>query len=307
MDDNKFFKYIFLFMFIINLLILMFNINIFVIIFTILFTIALIIMFYSKRISDLFSKKLIDKKTKNSIKEDIVFYREIIQEYSIGELSFIDGYDINYPNDVIAILLKLQLNKVITINDNNIIINKKNNYKLKESEKYVLDSIKDGKVVLSNDMFLTEIISTESQSDNLLKFVEFKDSKGLFILALIIIGFLVFGFVSSTVFNIDSIYFNYFLVGVFFIVFIIVVVGIAYLSNGDRYSWRLTNNGKKILIKLQGLKNYLSEFTNINKRKIEELFIWDDYLIYSVMFGINKDIIKKYSSLIIIQEKINLY
>ena len=49
------------------------------------------------------------------------------------------------------------------------------------------------------------------------------------------------------------------------------------------------------------LKNFLSEFSIIDKRKIEELLLWDDYLIYSVMFGLNSDIIVKYKELIVIE------
>ena len=261
-----------------------------------LFIISSSVMFYSNEISYAIKKRAIKKAAFDSIKEDVNFYREIIQEYSIGELSFIDGYDINYPRDIVAILLKLQSNKVIIIDENGIKQNENYNYKLKESEKYILDSINDGKVILPNDIVLTEIITEEIKKDRLIKNNKSGESKTFFSVVIAVICYLVlfFLFTSETT--------KYILTISFFTIFIAVVLCIA-LSN-NKYSWRLTEEGKKIFIKLMGLKKYLSEFSIIDKKEIEELILWDDYLIYSVIFNINKDIIKKISNYIIVQERL---
>ena len=70
--------------------------------------------------------------------------------------------------------------------------------------------------------------------------------------------------------------------------------------------FKLLSNGKDIYNKLQGLKNYIKKFSALNNKRSEELRLWDDYLIYSVMFGFNKKIINEYSKMIKIPTDISL-
>ena len=147
------------------------------------------IMLDSDKIVYVFSKMTNKKELLTNIKENINFYRDIIQNYSVAELAFIVDFDIEYPRDVIAVLLKLQINGVIDIKNDQIIINNyRGNYELKKSEKYILDSIKNGKVVFPNDFFFTEIVRDELFNDDLLKYR--KVNVGKFILfAILLVGF----------------------------------------------------------------------------------------------------------------------
>ena len=48
--------------------------------------------------------------------------------------------------------------------------------------------------------------------------------------------------------------------------------------------------GNEINYKLEGLKNFIRDFTLLDERSKEEVIIWDDYLIYSVLFSNNEKI-----------------
>ena len=300
MSEKNFNRIIFLFMILMLLVFILTANDIITTVIGVFFIIITFIGMYSNDLSAFFGKKLISKNAYYYIKNNIEFYRDVIQDYSIGELSFIFGYDIDYPKDVVAILLKLQLNKVIQITDKGISVCDGYNYKLKKSEKYVLSCIKDGHVVLPNKDCLTYLIIDEVEEDGLLKHIEFSEFKGYLFICLPIILFLIIFFLSCFTFTREFIIFNYFLAVIFFLILIFVIVGISYLINGSKYSWKLTKNGRTILTKLLGLKKYLSYFSIINKRDIKELFIWEDYLIYSVMFDLNRDIIRKYDNLVCI-------
>ncbi len=55
-----------------------------------------------------------------------------------------------------------------------------------------------------------------------------------------------------------------------------------------------TKKGKEINKYLEGLKNYLKDFGNFEEKSHQELILWEDYLIYSVIFNLNTKIIKEY-------------
>lgn len=100
--------------------------------------------------------KSADKKVKEESMSKIDFvnsreyYRDILKRYGSIELSYIDDFDIDYPRDIIATLLSLKLKKKITISNNFIEILDFSDDGLKESEKYILKSIKEGKVKIKN-------------------------------------------------------------------------------------------------------------------------------------------------------------
>lgn len=48
--------------------------------------------------------------------------------------------------------------------------------------------------------------------------------------------------------------------------------------------------GETINENLEGLKNYLRDFSSINEKDEKSLILWEDYLIYSVIFNQNTKI-----------------
>ena len=65
-----------------------------------------------------------------------------------------------------------------------------------------------------------------------------------------------------------------------------------------------TQKGKELNKKLEGLKHYLEDYSLLSEREAKEIELWEDYLIYSVMFGQNKKVIEEYEKYIEIEEGI---
>lgn len=66
-----------------------------------------------------------------------------------------------------------------------------------------------------------------------------------------------------------------------------------YIKSPDHIYY--TNNTE--LEKWEALKNFLNDFSVINERNINEIQIWDKYLIYAIAMGVNKKAIFEYAKL----------
>ena len=74
------------------------------------------------------------------------------------------------------------------------------------------------------------------------------------------------------------------------------------MKNGKGRIYKRTKKGQEINRKLEGLKNYLKDYSMLDEREAKELELWDEYLIYSVMFGHNQKIIEEYEKYIEIEK-----
>lgn len=72
-------------------------------------------------------------------------------------------------------------------------------------------------------------------------------------------------------------------------------------KQGKGQIYKRTNKGIKLNQKIEGLKKYLKDYSFLSERESKELELWDEYLIYSVMFGQNKKIIEEYEKYFEIQ------
>ena len=48
---------------------------------------------------------------------------------------------------------------------------------------------------------------------------------------------------------------------------------------------------KDINLKLEGLRNYIKDYSLLGQKDHKDIIIWDNYLIYSVMLGQNTEIV----------------
>ena len=55
-----------------------------------------------------------------------------------------------------------------------------------------------------------------------------------------------------------------------------------------------TKKGEEFNKKLEGLKMYLKDYSDLADREENEVVIWEEYLVYSVLFNQNTTIIQKY-------------
>lgn len=231
------------------------------------------------------------------------YYREIISEYSPAVLSYIDDFKLE-EKDVVATVMSLELKGKIKIEDKIKVINNEEE-DLEENEKYVLYHIKKDKLKNMNGMDFEESVIRDCKKDGVLE--EKSDIKkkiikniiiGVFINILIIssIAFFMNDIVDKVlgdnVLSIMAIMLIVFL-GVMLFPFVITVYTISYLSMNVSKPYVRNRRGKEINTKLEGLKKYIKEYSLLDEKKYDDLNMWEDYLIYSVMFGQNDTIVKE--------------
>ena len=71
-----------------------------------------------------------------------------------------------------------------------------------------------------------------------------------------------------------------------------------YILKMKKNNYIRTKKGEALNENLEGLKNYLKDFSTMDERDEKSLALWEDYLIYSVIFNQNaktvKNILNKY-------------
>lgn len=279
------------------------------------------------------SKKV--RKTKLSsidINEYNGYFRDILKEYSVSVLSYIDDFKLDYPSDLIAMLLQMEYKKIISFNEDRITINEYNG-ELKPSEKVILDSIENGKLkwfgynnleqITKDDInekptlsitparhLFEKSIKEEGVSCGLLE--EKEASKKILVKDIVfsIIIYVIAGFLLSSLINyltsLDEINFEiiYFIplpILCLFMIFFPMYKYFALLNlcvklKEDNYF--RTKKGEEVNKRLEGLKNFLKDFSILSEREKHEIALWDEYLIYSVLFNHNNAITEKYKKLI---------
>lgn len=69
------------------------------------------------------------------------------------------------------------------------------------------------------------------------------------------------------------------------ILFILIIL--SKLKSEENNKYVMTQKGYKMHIKIKGLEKYMSDFSILDERSIEELKLWDDYMIYQII--VNED------------------
>lgn len=272
----------------------LYNIIAFVImiIFSLLKHFYLIIAYVAYKIAQRKHKK--EKKVKIS-KDDVKYFRDIISKYSPSVLSYI--YDFNVgKNELIATLLMLELKGKIKIEEKITILN--SDYKdLEQNEIYVLNAVKNCKLKKFDFDEYKKVVCEDSLNNNLLK------KKGnrskyitVFFLITIVITIILFyySFIKMMIIsNSNSIEIVDFILPIVAMVIVSMspVFLLAYVFFYHKFQVNdphiRNSEGKSLYIKLNGLKNFLTDFSNIKNKSKEELILWEDYLIYSVLFDLN--------------------
>ena len=282
--------------------------------FTLMVTISMFMLFYLtipyigvKIANVVYKKRRLDK---IDFKND-KYYRDLVPKYSIGVLSYIDSFDVS-DKDVVATLLSLELKKKITIDDKIIIINEQD-YDLAGNEKYVFSYIKSGKLKDLDMYKFEDEIRRDCIQNGLLqtsKTAKHNKVKSAIISCISYVGIILLfkglQILANTV-NIEGSLFTFVFAIISLLVFLALVIYpfvigismIVYFVMKAINPYVRTKQGKKINTKLEGLKKFIGEFSNIEDKEKEALVLWEYYLIYSVMFGINTKVVEQVKSKII--------
>lgn len=240
------------------------------------------IIYYVNRLAEKRNVELIDYHEKL----DDEYYRDSLKEYSPGSLMYIDNYTVDI-NTVIATLLSLKLKGYIDFNDGIQIINQ-NAINLSITESYIFNSIASGKIKLHSLVEFKKQCIYEAIEN---KFVVDEGNRKYFsIKNFLIFTSVIFITLMLRKYNIvdNDIFIR--IIG-FEIILLILYFSVVGVSTKVLMGRKRTKLGEEVNQKIEGLKIYLKDFSQMDKRRIEELHIWDEYLIYSVMFHQNKQIV----------------
>lgn len=243
-----------------------------------------------------------DKLNSNDFGKYKDYYREILSNYSPGELSYIDNFEFNYDRVLVATIFNLKLKKYISLNNDITIINS-NLEKLDANEKYVMDNFGHINSFVFKEKVINDALNAgliETQKD--LRQKTIKRVLKLFLIYIIIsilFGFSIFltvNLINANV-TIGIIIALLVLTPLFIITFFFPLFSVIYFLTYNIFNklspYVRTEKGNDSNRMLEGLKNYFKDFSNIETRKKEELSIWEEYLIYSILFGLNDDIVNE--------------
>ena len=235
-----------------------------------------------------------DKKTDS-------YFRDLLSNNTIGTLGYIRDLKIN-ENDLAATIMSLELKGKIKIEKNIEVVDASVD-NLDKSEVYVLEKIKNNESKKINlDKYEKEVINDCIEKDLLIAKKDYSIKKNIikFVIfyAIVNVLFNILPYISKPLFgtelNIGSIIILILLVVMFFI---LIISPIAFIYSECVKFMLLAKNpyirsrkAKEINEKLSGLENYLRDFSMIKSRDKEEIKLWKEYLIYSVIFGMNNDI-----------------
>lgn len=263
--------------------------------------------------------KLVNKKirkeklNKDDFKRSKDYYRDILYGYGACELSWIDDFKLEIPKDIIAELLQLENKKFIKINENNIeLLENFDTNTLNETQKYLLSCIEDGKVKNVSQIKLQETVRKDALQHKIVEQrEESKKKKKKRMIKAILIAVIV-NIVMKVAFNIISEMnfennmipiISFIIYAIVFIIFsfypmILIISYIIYNIKSTLDPYFRTKEGEELNRSIEGLKNYLKDYTLLDKQEKDGIVVWEEYLVYSVLFNQNKKMIEKYKSIV---------
>lgn len=237
--------------------------------------------------------KLIEKKYIFD-KIDIKYYRDIINKYSPAVLSVVYDGKMEFNKDLMLDFYYLKNRGYLSV-ENDLVINNKN-YVLTDDDLSILFE--------NSDIFLSEM-SYKDSNGTLIKqervydfhkkwsekvFEKAKDyglvierkEKGLF-RSLIGWIFVIEGLFMMFLNEPGLSFFAFFFALIYF------------LAKDLSFSWNQypkTQAGYEVYAKLKGLKNFIKDFSILSERQIEEIKLWEDYMIYCILLNSNTNLNK---------------
>lgn len=238
----------------------------------------------------------LDKLDKIDFKNDS-YYREIIYKYSPGVLSYIDDFKVD-KKDIVATLMSLQLKRKIKIEDKiNVIDSDEEN--LEENEKYILDKIKKYKAKEINISIFEKHIINDCIKNRLLEEESSNQEKAAKKVKICVIGFIAIMTAFAILAKIESEssevlieeIFYIFCCALMFLPFVAIVCVLAYKTMHRAFPYVRNKKAKDINFRIEGLRKYMKDYTLLDQKEYEDMIMWENYLIYSVLLGQNTKIV----------------
>ena len=238
------------------------------------------------------------------------YFRDTLNEYTPSELSFIDDLKID-KNAIIADLLLLEQKKYIIYEDGIFRRGENKEFnRLNPIEKYLLSQVLDeGSNYLNISLIkFAKLVKDQSYKDGLTEDKQFpaaKFFKDVFISVLCFLLIMYF-FGGSKMFVLIEesnptlqflgigLFAFFVIFSIYYPMYIIYKYVILFIRLNLNKTGR-TDKGEEINKKLEGLKIFIRDFSILEGREKRELILWKEYLVYSVMFNMNKKIVNEYN------------
>ena len=215
-------------------------------------------------------------------------YRDILEKHSPVTLSYVDQMDFNPVVAVVAGLLKLENKKYIKLNNGTIEFLKEDDENLSMSEKYIYRRFKAGEKTIEAKTLWNDIIYDGCKSGILEERRSGMSLKAFGLSIVLLFALSIFADITKMVLGKAG-------EGVGTIVVVLVwLFFCVYQMYKEENSGYRTEEAIELNSKLEGLKTFLKEYSTLKDRDAEEIMLWEDYLIYSVIFKQNKKIISEY-------------
>lgn len=231
------------------------------------------------------------------------YYREILPKYSPSVLSYIDDFKIG-KEDIVATILSLELKGKIKIEDDDIVVINYANDGLDENEIYILDKIVKKTLASINILEYQKIVKRDSlktgmlqEKENVEKKIKRKIVRNIIVYIIVLLSIIMLPYVCA---NIHNEIVSILVLGLVVVLFALMLFMPFVMSNYISF-YRIINKaepyvrsdeGKVINEKLEGLRKYLIDFSKIEEKTTEQLVLWNEYLIYSVILGINSKVVE---------------
>ncbi len=252
---------------------------------------------------------------------DVDYYRDVLDEYSIAVLSYIDDFQIKGKREIIATLLNLCLKKKIDINENEIFVLDSNLLGLKRSERFIMQNIVNGKVRFENENEFHQEVQKEAIEENLIEKNSDKTIKNRLVKKrmkkiassiLFIVLFTIFCVNVEKLNELPSEVLDLIMPIIAIICFLGFIKAFGSFGFSDIVYFALqlnshkrTTKGEEINKKIEGLRQYINDYSLLSQAEKESLELWEDYLLYTIIFDMNTTgIVEKMSKLIDIKYEI---
>lgn len=183
---------------------------------------------------------------------------------------------------------------------------------LNETQKYLLSCIEDGKVKNISEIKLQETVRKDALKHKIVEQREEskkKKKKRMFkaILIAVIVNIVMrvaFNIISEMNFENNMIPIISFVIYVIALMIfalyptIVIISFIIYNVKSTLDPYFRTKEGEELNRSIEGLKNYLKDYTLLDEQEKDGIVVWEEYLVYSVLFNQNKKMIDKYKSIV---------
>ncbi len=230
-------------------------------------------------IQKIYENNIIKMYEKNYKIENYQYYREILKTKSPAILSFCYNRKINVEDAVVSIILNLQKQGIIEFKENKIKVIG-DTLKLSKHERYVINSKsydqkfeREFKQLLINDLIKDQYIYMKDEKE-----IDIVYSMRMFILWM-----LIYTVISIPIFmklsNIGILIFlSYFLTFIGIPIYTLIYNNINSTVRNEK--------ALELSAKLNGLKNYIKDYSNIKDSTVNSIILYDEYIIYCIILDI---------------------